>query len=146
MSVLGRIRNRESRLRLRVKRTLRMADVVPSPDDVASRPEIRLLVIGAVVAVLFAVMVIRLFSLQVVHSATAKANANGNALRVVSLPAPRGIIADRTNHVMVGNGVTQTVVLSREYAIQNPTVVGQLAALIGETPKQLWALLYSNQY
>lgn len=146
MSILSRIRNRESRLRLRVKRSLSMADVVPSPDEVKSRPELRLIVIGVIVAALFAVMILRLFSLQVVHSASAKANAHGNALRIVSLPAPRGLITDRTNEVMVGNAVNQNVVLSREFAIQNPTVVGKLAALVGDKPKQIWNMLYSNQY
>jgi penicillin-binding protein 2 len=146
VGIVSRIRNREARLRLRVKRSLSMADVVPSPDEVASRPELRIVIIGVIVAVLFAVMILRLFSLQVVHAATAKANANGNALRVVTLPAPRGLITDRENHVMVGNAVTQNVVLSREFAIQNPTVVGKLAALIGESPKQIWKQLYSNQY
>jgi len=146
MSIVSRIRNRQSRLRLRVKRTFRMADVLPSPDEVKSRPELRLLIIGAIVAVLFVVMVIRLFSLQIVDSAKARANANGNALRAVTLAAPRGLITDRNNHVMVGNAVSQNVVLSREYAIQNPTVVGKLAALIGEQPSQVWAQLYSNQY
>ena len=123
-----------------------MADIVPSPDEMPGRPDIRLLVIGGVAVILFAVLVLRLFSLQVVNASSFKAAESANKVRIEPLPAPRGLVTARSGTILVGNQANQEIVLSREVASQNHQVIGQVAALVGKTPKEVKAILNDPRY
>jgi penicillin-binding protein 2 len=137
-------RRREPRIRER--RRFSVADLVPSPDELQSRPDVRLLIVGGVAVALFVVMVLRLFTLQVVDAKTYKAAVNQNRIRQVVVPAPRGEILARSNTVLIGNQVDEQIVLSRQEALQHPSVIAQVAALCGETPAQVQAILNSPKY
>ena len=67
-----------------------------------SRPNLRLRVVGVVVLVLFGVLVLRLWTLQVVDGKSYAAAVTRNQVRVVSVAAPRGEIVDRNDTVLVG--------------------------------------------
>ena len=123
-----------------------MADIVPSPDEIPTRPDLRLVIIGVVALMLFSAMVLRLFSLQVVNASSFKRAETANKLRVVPLPAPRGLITARSGTILVGNEVAQNIVLSREVAQQHPEVIGQVAALVGKTPAQVKAILRDPKF
>ena len=89
---------------------------------------------ASVVLLLFGVLVLRLWTLQVVEGKSYAAAVTRNQVRVVSVAAPRGAIADRNGTVLVTNQPQQEILLSRAEAAQNPCIVGMVAALVGQTP------------
>jgi len=143
---LGRRRSpRQPRIRSR-RRSVSIADLVPSPDETDARPDFRLVALGGFFAILFGFLVLRLFTLQIVDAQSIKAAATATQVRVVPLEAPRGEITDRSATVLVGNQVSQEIVLSRLEASQHPAVVGQVAALTNQTPAQVQAILNNVKY
>ncbi len=123
-----------------------MGALVASPQEVPSRPNLRMGVIGLVFLALFATMVLRLWSLQVIGQKSATAAVNQNQIRTVAVPAARGQILDRHDRVLVGNQVEQQIVLSRYEASTNPSIIAKVAALVGQTPAQISAALKDSQY
>ena len=131
---------------MRPRKSVNVASIVGSPEEVESRPNLRLRVVGAVVLVLFGVLVLRLWTLQVVDGKTYAAAVTRNQVRVVSLAAPRGEIVDRNGSVLVTNTPQQEILLALNpdllLAIQHkqtPKIVADVAALIGQTPAQVEA-------
>lgn len=144
----ARVRHRKParQPRMRPRRSVNVAAAVASPEETPSRPLLRLKVIGLVVLVLFVVMVLRLWSLQVLHSRTYARVASANQTRQVSVPAPRGLIVDRHGVVLAGNRTEKEIVLSRVEAAQHPSVIGKVAALVTEPPSAVEAALADVQY
>jgi len=112
----------------------------------APRTVIRLRVLGVVVAALFSLMFIRLWYLQVLDTSAYSKTVTANQVRDVEVAAPRGLITDRNDNIMVGDQVTQDITLSRVSAQEYPAVVGQLAALLGIPSAQIQADLANVQY
>jgi penicillin-binding protein 2 len=131
---------------MRPRRSLNVAAFVASPEEVPSRPRVRMRVAGAIVLVLFGVMALRLWDLQVINRHQYVSAVNQNALRTVTVPAPRGLIVDRRDVVLAGNKVENEVVLSRAEATSNPAIVGKVAALCGITPEAVRSALTDLQY
>ena len=102
--------------------------------------------IGLVFLALFATMVLRLWSLQVIGQKSATAAVNQNQVRTVAVPATRGQILDRSDRVLVGNQVQEQIVLSRYEANADPGIIAKVAALVGQTPAQISAALKDSQY
>jgi penicillin-binding protein 2 len=132
--------------RMRPRKSVNVASLVGSPEDEPSRPSVRLRVVGGVVIALFLVLVLRLWTLQVVDGKTYAAAVTRNQVRVVSVPAPRGEIVDRNGTVLAGDVPQQEILLSRATALSDPSIVGKVAALVGETPKELKADIADSQY
>ena len=61
--------------------------------------------------VLFGVLVLRLWTLQVVEGKSYAAAVTRNQVRVVSVPAPRGEIVDRNGTVLVSNDSQEEILL-----------------------------------
>ena len=80
-----------------------VAAIVGSPEEEVSRPNLRLRIVGVLVLILFGVIVLRLWTLQVVQGKSYAAAVTRNQVRVVSIPAPRGDIVDRNCTVLVSN-------------------------------------------
>lgn len=114
-----------------------MEGVLGAPDSTAARPGLRLRVTAVVVAALFAVLALRLWTLQVIQAPAAAQAVAANQIRTVPIPSTRGEILDRTGVPLVNNAVVQEITLSQTSATGHPGVVGRLAALIGETSKQV---------
>ena len=131
---------------MRPRKSVNVASFVGSPEEEESRPNLRLRIVGVVVLLLFGVLVLRLWTLQVVEGKTYAAAVTRNQVRVVSIPAPRGEIVDRNGTVLVSNTPQQEILLSRAEAAQNPSIVGMVAALVGQTPKQVQASINNDQY
>ncbi len=125
--------------RMRPRKGVKVASIVGSPEEEESRPNLRIRVVGAVVLLLFGVLVLRLWTLQVVQGKNYAAAVTRNQVRVVSVAAPRGEIVDRNGTVLVSNFPQQELLLSQSEAKQNPKVVGMVAALVGQTPAQVEA-------
>ena len=124
----------------------RVAGLVGSPEEETSRPNLRLRVVGIAVLVLFAVLVVRLWTLQVIDAKTYAAQVTRNQVRVVAVSPSRGQIVDRNNTVLAGGQPQEEILLSRVSAAQNPTVVAKVAALIGRTPQQVQTTVNNDQY
>jgi penicillin-binding protein 2 len=105
----------------------------------ASEPSarIRLTVIVAIVGVLFATLVARLWFLQVVNAPTAQAAVQTNGVKTILIPAPRGDILTADGKVLAGNRITQVITVQRQAAAGDPAMVSRLAALLGMTVGQL---------
>lgn len=131
---------------MRPRKSVNVASIVGSPEEEESRPNLRLRIIAVVVVVLFGVLVLRLWTLQVVEGKSYAAAVTRNQVRVVSVPAPRGEIVDRNGTVLVSNDAQEELLLSRAEAAQNPSIIGEVAALVGETPKQVQASVNNVQY
>jgi penicillin-binding protein 2 len=131
---------------MRPRKGVNVASIVGSPEEEESRPSLRLRIVGVTVLVLFGLLVLRLWTLQVVDGKSYAANVTRNQVRVVSIPAPRGEIVDRSGTVLVSNTSQEEILLSRAEAQQNPAIVGMVAALVGQTPKQVQASINNVQY
>ena len=133
---------------MRPRKSVSVSSIVGSPEEdvLESRPSLRIRIVGVVVLVLFGVLVLRLWTLQVVEGKTYAAAVTRNEVRVVSVPSPRGEIVDRNDTVLVTNVPQEEILLSRAEVAQNPSIVGQVAALVGQTPAQVEASVTNNQY
>ena len=131
---------------MRPRKSVNVASIVGSPEEEDARPNLRLRIVGIVVLLLFGVLVLRLWTLQVVEGKSYAAAVTRNQVRVVSVAAPRGEIVDRAGTVLVTNTPQEEILLSRAEAMQNPAIVGMVAALVGQTPKQVQASINNDQY
>ncbi len=117
-----------------------------APDTTEARPGLRLRVVGIAVVGLFGVLGLRLWALQVLQAPAAAQAVVANQIRVVPVTPTRGLILDRNGNPLVDNVVTEEITLSRVVAQQDPTVVGRLAAVVGQTPAQVQAALDNQQF
>ncbi|MBR6322293.1 MAG: hypothetical protein IKR59_05450, partial [Lachnospiraceae bacterium] len=72
----------------------------------------RVLVIGVVIFAAFALLIARLFSLQVLHSDEYSENYMNTTRKEVSIPAQRGNIYDRNGRLLAGNRVVYSVTIT----------------------------------
>jgi penicillin-binding protein 2 len=131
---------------MRPRKSVNVAALVGSPEDEPSRPNLRLRIVGLAVLVLFLVLVLRLWTLQIIDGKSYAAAVNRNQVRIVDVAAPRGEIVDRAGTVLVSNTPEQEILLSRVTAAQDPSIIGKVAALIGQTPAQVKAAVKDEQY
>jgi penicillin-binding protein 2 len=132
--------------RISERRGITLPNPLAAPDEVGSRPDVRLWVVGAVFLALFGFMGVRLAFLQIVDHAAYAATVEMNSLRTAHIPAPRGDIIDRTGSVLVANSVHRELVLSRSEALSHPAEVARVAALAGLTPQLVNAALSNGHY
>ena len=97
----------------------------------------RMTALGVVVLCLFGSLFARLWYLQVLQSNQFRVAAQQNGIRLVYSPAPRGRILDRKGRVIVDNKEINVVTVDRTVVKKYPTLVGRLAALLGEHPEQV---------
>ena len=88
-------------------------------------------------------MVVRLWSLQVLHSSHYQTAESIYQHQTVPLSPTRGLIIARGGQVLVGDRVLPVVTLKRDIA--TPVVIGRLAALLGETVGQVSTALTNEQ-
>lgn len=117
---------------------------VPTDPDVS---RLRLTVIMVVVGCLFVALFARLWYLQVINATTAQATATSQGVRTITIPAARGLILDRNGNVLVGNRTSEVIeITDRQRALNDPAMLTRLAAMIGQTVKQLKAAVNNVQY
>ncbi|HSZ36834.1 MAG TPA: penicillin-binding protein 2 [Acidimicrobiales bacterium] len=133
---------------MRPRKSVSVSSIVGSPEEdvLESRPNVRIRIVGVVVLVLFGILVLRLWTLQVVEGKTYAAAVTRNEVRVVSVPSPRGEIVDRNDTVLVSNIPQEEILLARAEVLQEPSIIGKVAALVGQTPAQVDASVNNNQY
>ena len=94
------------------KNRMSVGSMLDAPDSTAARPGLRLRITGLVVIALFAVLGLRLWTLQVLQAPAAVHAVSANQIRAVAIPPTRGEILDSTGLPLVNNIVTQQITLS----------------------------------
>src|SRR5437870_7039276 len=82
--------------------------------DTSQNLRVRLRIIQALVLVLLAVLGVRLYLIQIINGARYAEIAENQRIRLLPIPAPRGVIFDRNGHLLVDSRPIYTVILSRE--------------------------------
>jgi penicillin-binding protein 2 len=95
---------------------------------------------------LFAVLGLRLWTLQVIQAQRYTTAVAANKVRVVPIAPTRGLILSRSGVPLVTNSMNLEITLSRVTAQTDPAVVGRLAALLGQTPVQVRSILADPRY
>jgi len=86
---------------------------------------------GIVVLGLFSIMLVRLWSLQVLQGPAAKQYEHNLSTRTLPISPPRGLILSRSGSVLVANQVMTVVTLNRQVAANSPSVIQHLAVALG---------------
>src|SRR6184192_640111 len=74
----------------------------------------RLHLIQALVLVLLGVLSVRLYLLQIVNGSRYAEIAENQRIRLLPIPAPRGVIFDRSGNLLVDSRPIYSIILSRE--------------------------------
>src|SRR5438067_10950138 len=82
--------------------------------DDSQNIRVRLLIIQGIVLVLLGMLSVRLYVLQVVNGAKYAEVAENQRIRLLPIPAPRGVIFDGNNNLLVDSRPIYNVILSRE--------------------------------
>lgn len=75
----------------------------------------RILIVMAVIGGVFLVLFGRLWYIQITRGDYFREQAEKNRLRIIDIPAPRGLILDRQGRVLVDNEISFSLILRREY-------------------------------
>jgi len=98
---------------------------------------LRLTVMGIVVLGLFSMMLVRLWSLQVLQGPAAQRYEHNLSTRTIAIAPPRGLILSRDGSVLVANKIMSVVTLSRQEAVNDPAVIQRLAVSLGISTSQI---------
>ena len=91
---------------------------------------LRLRTLGAITLLSFALLWIRLFTLQVVHHDEYEETSNSNRVQMAVDIARRGLLRDRTGRIVAQNDPSYSVYLMRSKAQPIEEVVGHLARIL----------------
>src|SRR5437870_1320779 len=99
----------------------------------------RLHLVHAVVLVLLGVLSVRLYLLQIVNGPRYAEIAENQRIRLLPIPAPRGVIFDRNGKLLVDSRPIYSIILSREdtKGIDRYTLIKPLAEGLGLDPEIL---------
>jgi penicillin-binding protein 2 len=102
------------------------------PRDVPPELSRRIGVAVAVVLVAFGAIAARLVSLQIVQGPEMRSLSEHNRVRLVRVPAARGVVYDRTGELLIDNRASFDVVFVPEDARDRPAVLRTLASHLEE--------------
>ena len=97
----------------------------------ARRLTIRLSILQYVISVVFAVLAVSFWVLQVVQHAKFEEMAENNHQRTLALRAPRDIVFDRDGHVLIENRHSYSISIVREHTKDLNRTVHLLASVLG---------------
>ncbi len=87
-----------------------------------------------IVSLLFGIFVIRLWDLQIIKGSEYRRIEERNRLRVIDIPAPRGIIYDRNNKAFVRNVPSFDISVVKEDIPRDEETLSALGGLLGLDP------------
>ncbi len=102
------------------------------PRDVPPELSRRIGVAVAIVLVAFGALLARLINLQVVQGSAMRSLSEHNRVRLVRVPAARGVVYDRNGDLLIDNRASFDVVFVPEDARDRPAVLRTLASHLGE--------------
>jgi len=107
--------------------------------DDSQNLRLRLRIIQALVMVLLGALGIRLYVLQVVNGAKYAEVAENQRIRLLPIPAPRGVIFDREQRMLVDSRPIYSILLSREdtKSIDRNSLIPPLAGALNIDPQIL---------
>jgi len=82
--------------------------------DDSQNLRLRLRIIQGLILVMLSALAVRLYVLQIVNGARYAEIAENQRIRLLPIPAPRGVIFDRNGHVLVDSRPIYSIILSRE--------------------------------
>src|SRR6187397_550155 len=112
-----------------------MASATPMEDR--RRQTVRLTVLQYAITVMFSILAVGFWVLQVVEHAKFEEMAENNHQRTLALRAPRGIVFDRDLKVLVENRRSFSISIVREHTKDLNRTVRLLAAAIGMDEKDV---------
>ncbi|MDR3629349.1 MAG: penicillin-binding protein 2 [Desulfocapsaceae bacterium] len=107
-------------------------------DDALDVLKRRLVVVSVIVMIFTALIIARLWYLQIDHGDDYKDLAFNNRVRIRQVAAPRGHILDRNGKEIVTNRPSFNVVLVREDSQNLEDVLKRLAGVLHEDTSELW--------
>src|SRR4030095_11032740 len=108
---------------------------------------LRVKVLAALVLAMFATLTTRLWFLQVLAAEHFKDVANDNAVRLIEVPAPRGVIKDANGTLLVQNRGSVVITINRqELGDQTERVLLDLSELLDIPADELGARLDDPRY
>jgi penicillin-binding protein 2 len=90
-----------------------------------------------IMLVVFGVFIVRLWDLQIIKGDEYRRINERNRLRVIDIPAPRGIIFDRNNKVLVKNVPSFDISVVKEDIPRDSETLSNLGKLIGLSPDEI---------
>lgn len=99
--------------------------------------ERRIHISAYVVIIIFIAILLRLFDLQVIRGKEYKKIAEHNRLRIIKIPAPRGIIYDRNGNALVKNIPSFDISVVKEDIPNDSETLSALGKLIGVKPDDI---------
>ncbi len=119
----------------------------------------RIALFGSIALVLFGILILRLWFLQVVGASDSQAQASANTVRTINIPAPRGEIRDRTGKRLAESqtaldlvALPQDVGVSVDYGSGDVTIsdsgkrtLARIGKALGERPQRLQNLMINGQ-
>jgi penicillin-binding protein 2 len=82
--------------------------------DDSQNLRVRLRIVQALILIVLSVLGVRLYLLQIINGAHYAEIAQNQRIRLLPIPAPRGVILDRSGHMLVDSRPIYSVILSRE--------------------------------
>lgn len=111
------------------------------------RMGLRLKVLGALVIAMFATLTTRLWFLQVLAAEQYRADAQDNAVRLIEVPAPRGVVKDADGRILVENRASVVITVNRqELGDDSERVLSEIARLLDVRAEELRARLDDPRY
>src|SRR3954467_8135085 len=83
-------------------------------EDDSQNLRVRLRLLQIVILLLISVLAVRLYVLQMMKGAYYAERAENQRIRLLPIPAPRGVIMDRNGAVLVDSSPIYNVILARE--------------------------------
>ncbi|MBW8867633.1 MAG: penicillin-binding protein 2, partial [Acidobacteria bacterium] len=108
-----------------------------APIEDRRRLALRLSVLQYVITVLFSVLAVSFWVLQVVHHAKFEEMAENNHQRTLALRAPRGLVLDRNEKILVENRHAYSISIDRERTKDLNRTIRVVSAVLGLDEKGL---------
>src|SRR5688572_29410785 len=109
------------------------------------RTTTRIVVLQAGVSVMFAVLAIAFWVLQVVQHEKFQVMAENNHQRTLALRAPRGVLFDRHGEVLVENRHSYTSSIVREHTRDIERTIELLSEVAGLDPSEVRQIVERNR-
>ena len=90
----------------------------------------RALVISILVTLVFLLLLLRLYDLQITHNAHYQTLSNDNRVRVLAIPPTRGLIYDRDGHLLADNRPSYELVITPSNVDNIDVLLTDIAAII----------------
>lgn len=107
---------------------------------------IRVAFFGAFMIIALAVLLVRLWNVQVLQSERYALMSEGNRIRTLAIEAPRGRIFDKYGRLIVGNKLTLAIYVMPAECKDKKQLINNLASLLGRSAEDIDAKLKNRKY